>query len=79
MFWLVNYGTGGAPAPGTLKGKIMIQLSTGAIVVVDLSDISSFGRNGRQIDVGTGKPPLPAPPADALRKPVKKILHIQER
>lgn len=79
MFWLVNYGTGGAPAPGTLKGKIMIQLSTGAIVVVDLADVSSFGRNGRQIDVGTGKPPLPAPPADALRKPVKKILHIQER
>ncbi len=79
MFWLVNYATGGAPAPGTLKGKIMIQLSTGAIVVVDLSDISSFGRGGRQVDVGTGKPPLPAPPADALRKPVKKILHIQER
>ena len=79
MFWLLNYGTGGAPAAGTLKGKIMIQLSTGAIVVVDLSDLSSLGRGGRQVDVGTGKPPLPAPPADSLRKPVKKILHIQER
>jgi type IV pilus assembly protein PilY1 len=79
LFWFLNYGTGGAPNPGTLKGKIMIQLSTGAIVVVDLSDISSFGRGGRQASVGTGKPPLPAPPADTLRKPVKKILHIQER
>jgi len=79
LFWFLNYGTGGAPSSGTLKGKIMIQLSTGAIVVVDLGDISSFGRGGRQASVGTGKPPLPAPPADTLRKPVKKILHIQER
>lgn len=78
LFWLVNYGTGGAPSAGTLKGKIMIQLSTGAIVVVNLGDIS-FSRGGRQADVGTGKPPLPAPPADAFKKPVKKILHIQER
>jgi type IV pilus assembly protein PilY1 len=81
LFWLLNYATGGAPATGTLKGKVTIQLSTGAIVVVDLSKLtsSSFSRGGRQIDVGAGKPPAPPPPADTLKKPVKKVLHIQER
>jgi type IV pilus assembly protein PilY1 len=81
MFWLLNYATGAAPPVGTLKGKITIQLSTGAIVVIDLSKLtsSSFSRGGRQIDVGVGKPPAPPPPADTLKKPVKKVLHIQER
>jgi type IV pilus assembly protein PilY1 len=81
LFWYVNYATGGTAPVGTLKGKITIQLSTGAIVVVDLSDIDSaeLKRNGRQIFVGTGKPPAPPPPADTLKKPVKKILQIQER
>jgi type IV pilus assembly protein PilY1 len=81
LFWFVDYGTGGAPPPGTLKGKITIQLSTGAIVVVDLGKLTagSFNRDGRQFSVGAGKPPSPAPQADTLKKPVKKILHIQER
>lgn len=92
MFWLVDYATGGTPKPGTLKGKVLIQLSTGAIVIVDLSDIIIDGgvgggagggiqafRGGRQIPVGEGKPPAPAPNLDTLRRPVKKILQIQER
>lgn len=81
LFWFVDYGTGGAPPPGTLKGKITIQLSTGAIVVVDLGKLTSgsFNRGGRQFSVGAGKPPSPAPQTDTLKKPVKKILHIQER
>lgn len=81
LFWLLNYATGTAPPVGTLKGKITIQLSTGAIVVIDLSKLtsSSFSRGGRQIDVGAGKPPAPPPPADTLKKPVKRVLHIQER
>lgn len=81
LFWLLDYATGAAPPIGTLKGKVTIQLSTGAIVVIDLSKLTSgsFSRGGRQIDVGVGKPPAPPPPADTLKKPVKKVLHIQER
>lgn len=81
LFWYVDYATGGLAPPGTLKGKITIQLSTGAIVVVDLSkiDLSTLGRLGRQMSVGAGKPPSPPPPADALKKPLKKILQIQEK
>ena len=31
------------------------------------------------IDVGMGKPPYQAPQDDRPRKPIKKILHIQEK
>jgi methionine-rich copper-binding protein CopC len=84
FFWPVNYATGAAPAQGTLQGKVILQLSTGAIVVIDLSKAKSGGsiamaRGGRQIDVGAGKPPAPKPPSDSLKKPVKKVLQIQER
>lgn len=81
LFWYLDYATGGMPPAGTLRGKITIQLSTGAIVVVDLSDVdsSTLSRLGRQMKVGVGKPPSPPPPADTLKKPVKKILQIQER
>jgi len=50
-------------------------------VVVDLAkiDLSTLGRGGRQMKIGVGKPPSPPPPADALKKPVKKILQIQEK
>lgn len=89
MYWLVNYATGGSPKAGTLKGKVLIQLSTGAIVILDLSDVdlTSDGSGGsitsyrgnRQVVVGEGKPPTPAPNLDTLRRPVKKVLQIQER
>lgn len=103
MFWFVKDETGGAADLATLKGKITIQLSTGAIVVVDLSKIKEttigdpktrvleytdstgvvrtlqLGREGRQLDVGAGKPPSPKPPADTLKKPVRQILHVQEK
>lgn len=103
LFWFVNDETGGAASLGSLKGKITIQLSTGAIVVIDLSKIRettpgdpktrvldyidsngtaqtlNLGREGRQLDVGAGKPPSPKPPADTLKKPVRQILHIQEK
>jgi hypothetical protein len=84
FFWPVNYATGSAPAQGTLQGKVILQLSTGAIVVLDLSKAKTGGalsmaRGGRQIDVGAGKPPAPKPPSDSLKKPVKKVLQIQER
>jgi type IV pilus assembly protein PilY1 len=81
FFWFLNYATGAASSQGVLKGKTAIQLSTGANVVVDLStqNSRSFARGGRQIDVGPGKPPSPPPLIDALKKPVKKILQIQEK
>lgn len=34
--WALNYATGGAPSPNTMKGKIMIQVSTGAFAEVSM-------------------------------------------
>jgi type IV pilus assembly protein PilY1 len=93
FFWFTDYSTGGPPPEGTLKGKVIIQLSTGAIVVIDLSRIHgdpgsgggsgavgyTLTRGGRQLDVGAGKPPTPPPASDTLKKPVKKVLQIQEK
>ncbi|HTP64355.1 MAG TPA: PA14 domain-containing protein [Geobacteraceae bacterium] len=92
FFWFVDHATGNPPPNGTLKGKVIIQLSTGAIVMVDLSKIINgkyyppgggppitLGRGGRQFDVGAGKPPTPPPASDTLKKPVKKIVQILEK
>jgi type IV pilus assembly protein PilY1 len=93
FFWFTDYRTGGPPPLGTLTGKIVIQLSTGAIIVIDLSQIKPptndpnpppspyppLERGGRQLDVGAGKPPTPKPAADSLKVPVKKVLQIQEK
>jgi type IV pilus assembly protein PilY1 len=46
FFWFTDYKTGGPPPLGALTGKIVIQLSTGAIIVVDLSKIIGGGGAG---------------------------------
>ena len=46
FFWFTDYKTGGPPPLGSLTGKIIIQLSTGAIIVVDLSKIFGGGGGG---------------------------------
>jgi type IV pilus assembly protein PilY1 len=78
----VSYNTGGLPPANSLKGKITIQLSTGAIVTMDLSKIFINAKVGDimpSFSLGLGKPPSQPPQDDKPRKPIKKILHIQER
>ncbi len=76
--WGVKYNTGGAPG-ASLKGKALIQTSTGAIEHVDLSTALS-GSGGRKTPAFTGVPPtaqglsIISPPP-----PVERILHIRER
>lgn len=77
-----NYRTGGLPPAGALRGKITIQLSTGAIVTTDLGNFYQNLKVGDKppvIDVGMGKPPSQPPQDDRPRKPIRKILHIQEK
>ncbi|MDW8002216.1 MAG: PilC/PilY family type IV pilus protein [Deltaproteobacteria bacterium] len=75
--WALKYDTGGSP--GFLKGKAILQVSTGEIKEVNLSTFFSekAGRRGTAV---TGMPPkgqgltiLVPPP------PQRKILHIKER
>jgi len=77
FLWGVEGETGGDVMG--LTGKVIMQVSTGAIEQVDLSSALNE-RQGRRGDVGTGVPPtnqgmslLSSPP------PVKKYIHIRER
>jgi type IV pilus assembly protein PilY1 len=78
--WGVKYDTGDAPAANALKGKALIQLSTGEFKEVDLSTAFTDKGNRRMLTPMTGKPPSDAPPiiSNSQNKPVKKILHMQE-
>ena len=88
--WGVDYDSGGQVPPAALKGKALIQLSTGEFREVDLSSIFTDKLNRRggdedvdgdgNPDVMTGKPPSDAPPivSNSQNRPVKKILHIRE-
>ncbi|MFZ2951121.1 MAG: hypothetical protein WA003_16720, partial [Desulfuromonadaceae bacterium] len=80
--WGVNYKSGGQAAANALKGKALIQLSSGEFKEVDLSTaFTDTGTLNRRMGVPmTGKPPSDAPPivSNSQNKPVKKILHIKE-
>jgi len=85
-FWATKYDTGGA-AGTLLRGKALVQISTGAIEQVDLSSAFSE-QSARRADVqfatgDTGGPGgMPGgdpPPIFTSHKPEKKIMHIKER
>ncbi len=76
--WAVKYDTGGA-AGSLLKGKALIQVSTGSIEQRDLSTAFTE-KGGRRTSAMEGVPPtaqglslISSPPA------VKRVLHIRER
>jgi type IV pilus assembly protein PilY1 len=78
FIWAVRYNTGGAPG-ALLKGIALLQVSTGSIEQVDLSDAFTE-KGGRRTSALEGVPPtsqgisiLSTPPA------VKRVLHIKER
>jgi len=78
FIWAVKYSTGGS-AGALLKGKALIQVSTGSIEQLDLSTAFS-GSGGRRTTAIEGVPPtaqglslISTPP------PVKRILHMRER
>lgn len=76
--WALKYDTGGT-AGALLKGKAILQVSTGQIAQIDLA--TAFDQKvGRRAEVGTGDPPasqglsiLSSPP------PVKRVIHMKER
>ena len=78
FIWAVKYSTGGS-AGALLKGKALMQVSTGSIEQLDLSTAFS-GAGGRRTTALEGVPPtaqglslISTPP------PVKRILHMRER
>jgi type IV pilus assembly protein PilY1 len=82
--WALDYRSGGAPQEAALRGKALIQLSTGEFNDVDIAAVFSSGtaRGGRRsLPPSVGKPPGDGFPVVSRsgNKPVKRILHIQER
>lgn len=79
--WGMRYDTGGAASTGQLQGKALVQVSTGAFEEVNLSTALS-ARDGRKMATPmVGKPPTDPPPivSSSGNKPLKRILHIQEK
>ncbi len=86
--WAVKYDTGGALKKGILRGKALIQVSTGSIEEKDLATAFT-----QKIDLGAGADAIPfrrTPPTPGLAssekpqiavppKPINRILHIRER
>jgi type IV pilus assembly protein PilY1 len=76
--WAVKYNTGGAVA-SSLKGKAILQVSTGVIEEINLK--TAFAEKGGRRSAGMlGMPPtgqglsiLSQPP------PVKRVIHVKER
>lgn len=79
--WGMSYDTGGTATAAQLKGKALVQVSTGSFEEVDLSTALSadFGRKMGAPMIG--KPPTDPPPivSPAGNKPLKRILHIREK
>ncbi|MFZ4703011.1 MAG: hypothetical protein ACOYMG_23445, partial [Candidatus Methylumidiphilus sp.] len=87
--WVVRGMSGSAPPVSSLKGKLILQLSTGAFETVDLASALT-GRQGRRTGTGdtsndapvggfSGSTSKDTPPEQKPPKGVPRILQIRER
>jgi len=74
--WGVQYDSGGVAAP--LQGKALVQLATGGMQGTPLSG-NFTDKGGRRSAPMTGQPSGAKLVSNSGLKPVKKIIHIQER
>ena len=81
--WGVKYDTGGKVPCSSLRGKALLQVSTGRIAEIDLKDAfadTEEGKWGRRTEAIIGVPPAGAPPGILVPpKPINKVIHIREQ
>lgn len=82
-FWGVKYNTGGS-LNNSLKGKAILQVSTGVIEEISLRDAFTDKKAtnetaGRRTPAMPGLPPSGLPSIISQPPPVKKVIHIRER
>lgn len=87
--WIVDYGNGGVPPASAMKGKLLIQLSGGEIVTVDVSTATKANNDATQTthldrriradQAGHGEGGGQSPNLQSPSQPVRKILHILEK
>jgi type IV pilus assembly protein PilY1 len=76
--WAVNYKTGGAVSSSILRGKVLLQVSTGSIEEIDLKEALTE-RDSRRTVAFQGVAPTSQPRISVPHKPINKIIHIRER
>jgi len=89
LVWLVDYLSGGVPPASTMKGKLLVQLSGGEFVTLDLATATKAGndatqqtRGDRRIRAdlaGHGIAGGRGGSLQSLSKPVRRILQIMEK
>jgi type IV pilus assembly protein PilY1 len=83
FMWAVKYDTGTQAPAASLQGRALVQVSTGQFKEVDLSTAFTDKIYRRMSDKNamTGKPPSDSPPivSKSNNKPVRRIIHMQER
>ncbi len=79
--WGMRYDTGGTAASNMIQGKALIQVSTGAFEQVNLATQLTESLNRKMGTPMIGKPPTDPPPivSSSGNKPLKRILHMQEK
>lgn len=82
--WAVKYDTGGAVSSSVLRGRAILQVSTGSIEEVNLKTAftqkaDESGRGRRTIAI-QGVPPAGAPPGILVPPPpINKFIHLREK
>ncbi len=76
--WAVDYDTGGAVNPSILRGKILLQVSTGSIEEIDLK-MAFTEKEGRRTGAFQGNAPTSQPRVAVPHKPINRIIHIKEK
>lgn len=77
--WAVKYDTGGKVSSSVLRGKALLQVSTGSIEEVSLKDAFTE-KDGRRTAQFQGVPPAGTPPGILIPpRPMNRILHIREQ
>ncbi len=85
LIWALRYDTGGVPPSAAMQGRALMQVSTGAFAEISLIDgfrnPGDLRYDGRRLSSPISGVPPTAQGLSLLTnpKPVKKLLHIQER
>lgn len=85
LIWALRYDTGGTPPSAAMQGRALMQVSTGAFAEISLkegfSNPGDLRYDGRRLSNAISGVPPTAQGLSLLTnpKPVKKLLHIQEK
>lgn len=85
LIWALRYDTGGVPPAAAMQGRALMQVSTGAFAEISLKDgfsnPSDLRYDGRRLANPISGVPPTAQGLSLLTnpRPIKKLLHIQEK